>query len=823
MKTDNQFLIDGKYSFKDLVDINRLREMFESFSRATGFTTGLISHPEQEILIATGWRDICTQFHRACPDSAIHCKQSNIELAAHLKTQKELSIRRCANGLVDGATPIIVHGTHVANLATGQILFNKPDKEWFRKQGKAYGYDLEAYLASLDKVPVVTEEAFKNALTFLSEMSIMLAEQSLATLQNRQLSVAARENEEQLRITLNSIGDAVVATDANGRVTMMNPVAEHLTGWKATEAFGKNLHEILHIINAHTREPAINPLDQVLKSGKTIGLANHTILISKNGAEYQIADSAAPIIDNEGCVRGVILVFRDVSEKYRLEEAQRDSEDQLNFAMETSLIGVWTLNLKDHSATRSLIHDQIFGYTNLLPHWSYETFLEHVLPEDRTMVDHHFQYAIANHSDWNFECRIRRVSGEERWIWAAGRHQFSHTGAAYRMAGIVQDITERKRAETELQKMHRLTSVGTLAGGIAHDFNNILMGLFGNISLVKSELPTDHPGFKPLENAEKSMFRAILLTKQLLTFSKGGDPVKEDVSLGTIVEEVTRFDLSGSNVKLVYRQTDDLWSANVDKGQIMQVISNITINAREAMPNGGHLYITLENTQPGPNKGNYIKVTIRDEGTGIDPKIIDRIFDPYFTTKHSGNGLGLATSYSIIHKHGGHIDVASELGIGTTFTLYLPASKTQLPPERGKKVASRLSLNPSLKVLILDDDDMIRTVIPRWLQKMGCSATACPDGRQAIDLYKESLKAGNPFDILILDLTLPGGLGGQEVLREILAIAPKARAIVSSGYADSAIMASHKAHGFKGVLAKPYTKEQLQEVLEDVLNLESCP
>ena len=238
--------------------------------------------------------------------------------------------------------------------------------------------------------------------------------------------------------------------------------------------------------------------------------------------------------------------------------------------------------------------------------------------------------------------------------------------ALHQFACLVADVTERKRAEIELQKMQNLQSVGTLAGGIAHDFNNILMGVFGNISLAKDVLAKDHPGYHSLEEAEKSMYRAVRLTKQLLTFAKGGDPVKEDVSLGTLVQEVALFDLSGSPVKLVYQQTAELWLAEVDKGQIQQVISNLTINARQAMPEGGSLHITLANTDlsattvPGLRPGKYVQITVRDEGTGIDPKYLDRIFDPYFTTKQTGSGLGLATTYSIINKHGGQIRVESE-------------------------------------------------------------------------------------------------------------------------------------------------------------------
>lgn len=388
---------------------------------------------------------------------------------------------------------------------------------------------------------------------------------------------------------------------------------------------------------------------------------------------------------------------------------------------------------------------------------------------------------------------------------------------------IYRDITERKRVAAELHQMQKLQSIGTLAGGIAHDFNNIMMGLFGNISLAKRELSDEHPSFAPLQNAEKSMNRATRLTKQLLTFAKGGDPVKEEVGLGALVKEVAQFDLSGSNVLLVTKQADDLWTVKADKGQIQQVISNLTINARQAMANGGHLYITLENAVikkcdvPNLHAGKFVKVTVRDEGEGIDPEIMGRIFDPYYTTKRAGSGLGLATTYSIISRHGGHIEVASEPGQGAIFTFYLPAADMLPLPPPMKSSAGRSRITSATNILIMDDDDFIRIIIPRWLEKTGCRIESAADGSKTIDLYKRSFEAGIPFDVVILDLTIPGGIGGLEVLKAILQIDPKAKAIVSSGYAEGAIMSNYDVYGFRDFIEKPYTEAQLHEVIERVL------
>lgn len=391
--------------------------------------------------------------------------------------------------------------------------------------------------------------------------------------------------------------------------------------------------------------------------------------------------------------------------------------------------------------------------------------------------------------------------------------------------GIILDITERKQAEEVLLRVQKLESVGTLAGGIAHDFNNILMGLFGNISMVREELSKDHPGFRFLEEAEKSMNRAIHLSKQLLTFAKGGAPVKECLSIGKLVEEVVLFDLSGSNVMPVFEQVEDLWMVDVDKGQMQQVFSNLTINANQAMPDGGHLYITLENvdisddTIPNLSKGKYIKITGRDEGTGIDKRHLGRIFDPYFSTKQAGRGLGLATTYSIINKHGGHIRIDSKLGEGAIFTLYLPASESQICPESKHPVKVEHSkTRQTTKVLVMDDEEVICRLLTEMLKKMGHSVKTASSGEVAIEKYEQSFAAGHPFDVVIMDLTIPGGVGGKEAIKSILEIDPNARVIVSSGYADDPVMANYADYGFKGIATKPYTMDQLREVLNRILD-----
>jgi PAS domain S-box-containing protein len=516
--------------------------------------------------------------------------------------------------------------------------------------------------------------------------------------ERRRFETEIAADKESLAVTLRSIGDGVITTDVQGKIIILNNEAERLTGWSSREAIGQPLRAVFNVGS----DPAAQTRAQ--QSGYRteaqsilVGLPENATLTSRDGTARIIEQTASPIRDDKNEVTGVVLVFRD--------------------------------------------------------------------------------------------------------------------------------ITERQRGEAERRKAETLEQLGLLAGGIAHDFNNLLTAIIGNISLASLLLPPDGEMAARLVDAKNASMRARDLAQQLLTFARGGAPIKTTASIGKLIQDTVSFSLRGSHSRSEFQFGADLWPAEIDPGQISQVIGNLVVNADQAMPNGGTLYVSCENFRYNANAtpavpdlppGDYIRVSIRDEGVGIPEPYLKRIFDPYFTTKPKGNGLGLATTYSIIRNHNGLIDVKSQLHVGSTFTLYLPASLNQEKPVEQPR-AIPPALTGSGRVLVVDDEESVRTLVHFTLTRLGYQVMEAETALQGVNLYREKFEAGERFDAVILDLTLPGGMGGKEALKKIIEIDPTVNAIVSSGYATDATMSRYQDFGFRGVIAKPYEAAELGKIVHDVI------
>jgi PAS domain S-box-containing protein len=424
---------------------------------------------------------------------------------------------------------------------------------------------------------------------------------------------------------------------------------------------------------------------------------------------------------------------------------------------------------------------------------------------------------IVSHDNWY----QATTSSARLWLSVSVSPLMDASGNVLGGMCVVEDKTENKRIEEELARSQKLESVGVLACGIAHDFNNLLTAILGNISLAALNIKNEDKAINILNSAEEACIRAKDLTNQLLTFSKGGTPIKVLSSIGSIVKESVSFALTGSNVKCKFSIQKNIFPVEVDKGQISQVIQNIIINADHAMPKGGIIKLTAENFTAEHKhydllkKGNYIKITIEDKGIGIPKELINKIFDPFFTTKQKGSGLGLATSYSIIKNHGGDITVDSDLGKGTIINIYLPASEKIMS---SNEQDAEYIVRGKGRILIMDDDIAVSILLEKLLIQLGYDIELASEGSQAVEIYKKAIKSGQIFDVVILDLTVPGGMGGKETMEILLEVDPDIKAIVTSGYSRDPVMSDYKKYGFKSYVAKPFNVGTLSKILDGVIN-----
>jgi signal transduction histidine kinase/ActR/RegA family two-component response regulator len=375
----------------------------------------------------------------------------------------------------------------------------------------------------------------------------------------------------------------------------------------------------------------------------------------------------------------------------------------------------------------------------------------------------------------------------------------------------------------DIEKAIRIESLGIFAGGIAHDFNNLLTIIRGNISLLKINNNSDQKNKNVLDDTEKACIRAKNLTDQLLTFSHGGIPIKNTTSISNLIKEISNLVLSGSNIKININIYKELWYADIDSGQISQVFQNILINAIQSMPEGGIIKITAKNIinplfikNLSKNQG-FLKISIIDSGTGIYKKNVDKIFEPYFTTKEKGRGLGLAISHSIIKKHDGHIEVISLPEVGTTFSIYLPASNKKIIKEKAKPKTKKDKIYNG-KVLLLDDEEMILNITGKFLTLFGFDVEIAKNGEEAVEMFEKLFKSGTKYKFVLLDLTIPGGEGGEQVLKKLKVIDPEIKAIASSGYSNAPVMSDHLKYGFINILVKPYGIEELKKVINEIFS-----
>ncbi|MCL6589393.1 MAG: PAS domain S-box protein [Firmicutes bacterium] len=626
----------------------------------------------------------------------------------------------------------------------------------------------------------------------------------------------------ELDATISSIAAGVIIYDNTGKIVRMNELAR-----KNSDNFRFNnqlaFPEWSAGLNIRAAGGAPYTLEETPLYRALEGEIIHEeemILFTDAGQPIWFSATFAPIRDTSQNIIGVISIFTDITERKRQVEDRLASERELLKVTLNSLAeGVVATDGEERIILINQAAASLTGY-------SADEVIGQPLSKILYVLDDQTSEPLPVATSFKGHPILVTRDLKEVPIAISSTPIKDPGENIIGTVTVFYDITEKQKTERELLKADKLESLGILAGGIAHDFNNILAAILANVqlALIKSKKNEDIEPY--LINTVETTRKASDLTKQLLTFSKGGAPVKKDASLINLIKDTTEFVLRGSRVKAEFAIPDNLWIVSIDEAQISQVIHNLVINAEQAMPKGGAIQIYAENITIEPDShyhpGNYVKITFKDQGIGIKKEHLPKIFDPFFTTKKDGNGLGLATSYSIIKRHNGYIEVESWEDIGTIFVIYLPATTTPALPAPLKKTA--LALGTGFKILLMDDEEAILSAVSETLSSgFGYQVVPAADGATAIALYQEAKKSGKPFDAVIMDLTVPGGMGGQEAVAILRDFDPKIKAIVSSGYANNPIMADYKRYGFAGVVSKPYKIDELNEVLQKIIESPQLP
>ncbi|MCL6584339.1 MAG: PAS domain S-box protein [bacterium] len=613
-----------------------------------------------------------------------------------------------------------------------------------------------------------------------------------------------------------------------GFILRINDTLCTMLGLSRDEVIGKRCEEIFQGSMCGTRQC---PFVYFTQSGGQ-PFECDVELSGRGGKKIPCILTVTPLMGPDGTLTGIVEDFKDISQRKETQEALRKSEERYRTLVENSYDMIFVVDGEGNFLFTNTACERLLGYSQDELNQTNGFILMH--PDDVDPVRQQLRKLMTEGTiQRNVEYRYRTKSGSYIHILTNGAPMFDDQGRVVAALCIGRDITELKRLEEERQKMQKLESLGILAGGIAHDFNNLLAAIISNLSLLETLFLGlgREDAIEMIKSAKAASWQARSLTQQLLTFARDGAPIKRAASISRLLIEAANLALSGSRVKSEFFLPDDLWWAEIDEGQISQVINNVIINARQAMPRGGTVRIWAENMVVGtldadrglplPQGGRFVKISIQDQGPGIPQEYLQKIFDPYFTTKQGGIGLGLAISHSIIKKHNGYMSAESRPGAGATFHIYLPAC--ELPADRKeaslavRKIKELRSGSPRGRILVMEDRQSVRDMLENMLIDLGYEVELAQEGSEAVSLYEKARESGQGFDAVILDLTVPGGMGGKDAVGKLREIDPEVKAIVTSGYSTDPILANYRRYGFCAAISKPFEIGELGETLGQVL------
>jgi two-component system cell cycle sensor histidine kinase/response regulator CckA len=640
-----------------------------------------------------------------------------------------------------------------------------------------------------------------------------------------------KDNEAHFQCLMETIQEGIIFFDKTGKISFINSTLEKITGLKCSQIAGNHCNDLpLHFIVPDSQvvpEDKDSIFDLIIKTGKSI-TGKDCIWKISDDRKIMFSVNAAPCLDEKGNIDGVVVAMTDVTLLKQAEIGVNDIEEV--YERLTNYAGEALLRVRFSDARTIYINEaakKILGYS-LEDYLNEDKFYEkYILPEYYPRFLKEVE-EMRGGKDLVKKLVLAITAKDGRTVMMeftviAVRDQ---KGKIVYIESLGRDITAREYMEKEMAKAQKLESIGLLAGGIAHDFNNILTAILGSISLAKLEARSPDMLQERLTRAEEHCLKAKALTNRLLTYSRGGSPVRKTSSLSKVLQEAAVFAVSGKNCKCKFDFADGFWSAQIDEGQMHHVAHYLVTNAAEAMPNGGTIEVGARNVrlnadqiQPLP-AGNYVKWYVRDHGVGIPKEHMRKLFDPYFTTKQVGHvkglGLGLAICYSIVKNHDGLITVDSEFAAGTVFTVYIPAVNEETD-ERNMSGHSEIKTSAEHKILLVDDEQFLLDVTSSMLIHLGYEVITAQCHKDALEIYGKAKEAGQPFSLIIIDLTMRGDEGGETAIRRWLTIHPEVKAIISSGYGRDPVIEEYWKYGFTGAIAKPYTLAELEKALAKIM------
>jgi PAS domain S-box-containing protein len=771
----------------------------------------------------SGWQDVCTKFHRIHPEARKRCIESDLYISRHIHEATPSITYKCPHGLVDSATPIIIEGEHIGNVFTGQLFLEEPDLDYFRAQAKVYGFDEEKYIDAVKKAPIISEQALQENQAFVAHLTGMLAEVGLKRTTEKEAERRLRESEERYRVLFSRASDGIFLMTPDGKLIEVNESFARMHGYSMGELLQMNIKDLdmpetSKIISERMRrllagETLTFEVEHYHKDGHVIPLEAGARLVSFGGESY------------------IQSFHRDITERKRAEEALRESERRYR-----GLFGY----MQEGFAYCKMIFENgdPVDFIYLSVNEAFETLtglkgvvgkrVSEVIPGIRTsdpvLFETHGRVALTGKPE-KIEIFVEAL---QQWFLIS-----VYSPEQGYFVAVFDVITDRKRAEAEKEKMQaqlqqamKMEAVGRLAGGIAHDFNNLLTAIIGNVSMAQAKLSTDDPVTGVLIEANKAADRAAALTQQLLAFSRKQIIEPKVLNLNDLIADLNAMlvRLIREDIKIRILPGEDLRSVKVDMGQFQQVLVNLVVNARDAMPGGGKIVIETSNAElddgycsmhPYVKPGRFVMVAVSDTGHGMSEEVKAHIFEPFFTTKAkgSGTGLGLATTYGAVKQAGGSIEVYSEVGMGTTLRIYLP----RVEGEASKLVRDdqpQKILGGTETVLLVEDEDIVRNMCVRVLDEFGYRVLQASNGKEAIVLSKGH---GGRIDLLITDVVMPG-MNGSELATQLIPHRPEMKVLFTSGYTEDVIVHHGVLDDDVSFLGKPYSPSALAKKIREVLD-----